>query len=119
MAAPRFTRQQALDAKPMATTILSRTPLPDGGQRVTVPLQPTRMQRWILRVPAAATRQFELDAVGVAVLDLCDGQKSVRYIAQRLARDHHMDETQAQHAVIAFLQTMLRKGLIVMVVPRD
>ncbi|MCX5658710.1 MAG: PqqD family protein [Planctomycetota bacterium] len=114
----KFTREQALDAKPLATTIVSRTPLPDGGERVTVPLQATRMQRWILRVPKTATKQFELDPVGVSVLGMCDGRKSVRYIAQRLAKDQAMDVVQAEHAVIAFLRTMLRKGLIVMVVPR-
>lgn len=115
---PKFTRTEALEAKPLATTILAREELPDGGQRLTVPLQATRMQRWILRVPATATKQFELDPLGVAVLGYCDGSKSVSYIARKLAKEHQMDPAQAERAVVTFLQTMLRKGLVVMVVPR-
>ncbi len=43
--------------------------------------------------------QAEADALGVEVLDMCDGQKTVRYIADSLARRHRINPKEAEAAV--------------------
>lgn len=113
---PRLSREQALDAKPVATPVVKREPLPEGGQRVTVHLQPSRVQRWLLRAPDRITRQFELDPMGLEVLAMCDGHKTVRYILETFAKRHRVHPHEAEKAVTTFLQTMIRKGLVSVVI---
>jgi hypothetical protein len=113
--APNLTREQALAAKPVATKILKRETI-DGGERITVRFEPSAWQRWLLRIPDTATRRYDLDALGLEVLGMCDGQKSVRYIIDRFAKRHQVSAGEAERAVTMFLQTMIRKGIVSMVV---
>ena len=57
-------------------------------------------------------------AMGLVVLEMCDGQKSVRYIVQRFAKDYQLDPHEAERAVVTFLRSLIRKGLVNMVVKR-
>lgn len=114
----QLSRDQALDAKPIAARIIHREPLEDGGERLTVPLIPTNMQRWLLRLPESTTKKYELDTMGLEVLKMCDGNKTVRYIAKRFAKAHRMNVPEAEQAVVTFLRTMIRKGLVSMVVAK-
>ena len=115
----QLTRDQALGAKPIATKIIDREPMENGGERVTIPLRPTTMQRWLLRLPADTTKKFELDSVGIEVLNLCDGNKTVRYIIKRFSKSHGINIAEAEAAVVAFLRTMVRRGLVFMVVAKQ
>lgn len=116
---PKITRQQAFSARPLAVTVLRRQSLPDGGQRLTIAATPSRFARLILRAPDSIERQFELDSVGAGVFDQCDGSRSVAQIVERFATDHGVDAHEAQRAVTAFLQTLIRKGLVTMAIPRE
>lgn len=116
--ASKLTREQSLTAKPLASKITASEPLADGGVRVSVPYQPTKLQRMVLRVPDTLSRKFELDAIGAEVLAQCDGQKTVRYIIESFAKKHRVHPHEAERAVVAFLEMMLTKGLIVMVVDK-
>jgi len=113
---PHLTRDQALNAKPIASPILSRETLPDGGQRIKIPFRPTGVYKWLLRVPETACRSFELDPLGIEVLTMCDGQKSVRYIVQKFAKAHRLNPHEAEHAVVTYVETMLRKGVVSVVI---
>ena len=116
---PRLSRDQALDAKPVAAGILSHVKISlMAACTSTVPFYATSMQRWLLRVPASATRQFELDSMGAEVLNMCDGQRSVRDMTQQFARKHQVGVNEAENAVVTFLRTMVRRGLIVMLVEK-
>jgi hypothetical protein len=115
---PSLTRQDALDARPLATRIVQRRESSDGSVRITVPFNPVGYQRWLLRIPQTATREFELDAFGIKVLEQCDGTMTVRRLVRHFARDHGLNPHEAEKAVIEFLRTMMRKGLVSMVVPR-
>ncbi len=115
---PQLTREQSLDTRPVTVNILSREPLEGGGQRITVPYQPSGWVKFILRVPSTATKKFELDALGVEVLDDCDGEKSVRHMATLFAKRHKVDKHEAERAVIAFLDTLVKRGVIILVVPK-
>ena len=113
---PTLTREQSLSAKPVAVRIIERQPTPDGGQRITLEGSPRGVYRWLLRAPEKIQRDFDLDPFGVEVLDMCDGNKPVRYIIDRFAKTHSLHPHEAERAVIAFLRTMMRKGLVTMAV---
>ncbi len=115
---PRLNREQALGAKPLAAKIVSRKPLPNGGQRVTIAVHPRGIRKWLLRLPETIERQFELDPIGVELVQQCDGQKNVRYIVNKFASKHRLDAAEAEKAVTTFLQTLVRKGLLTMLVPK-
>lgn len=114
----KITREQAFRMRPTVARIVDRTSLPDGGVRIKVPYTPSAWQKMLLRIPGDALREFDLDAIGAEVLELCDGNKNVRYIINQFARQHQVDEHQAETAVTTFLRTMMRKGIITMVMPK-
>ena len=76
------------------------------------------MQRLVLRIKGDINREFELDAMGVEVLNLCDGDKTVKYIIRRFSKDHDMNHAESEQAVASFLRTLMAKGLVVMVTPK-
>jgi len=108
----KLTRTQSLEARPVASAIVSRQPLAHGGQRVTMSFRPVPWQRWLLRVPETATKTFELDRFGVEILDLCDGESTVRSIIDKFAKAHRLDQFEAGKAVITFIRRLVRRRLL-------
>lgn len=113
---PKLTREQAMRARPVTARIIGREPLEGGGERLTVPFVPTGFQKYFFRQTQGMTRKYDLDAFGLEVLAMCDGQKSVRHIVDTFAKRHKLHSAEAERAVTMFLQTMMRKGLVAMAV---
>lgn len=67
--------------------------------------------RW-LGAPATMSRSFELDEIGKAVWDLCDGRNTAGGIAQKLAGQYSLHQREAELATMQFLRLLSRKGLI-------
>ncbi len=113
-AKPRLTRQQQLSAKPVHLVSGEMVDAADGGGRLTVRLSQSqkRWAGWLFRVPAGATKSFDLDAMGRTVWDQCDGKTTVQQIARRFAKRYRVSDREAQVATEAFLATLARKGLI-------
>lgn len=111
-------RDQAFDARPLSAKIQKRIALPDGGARVTIGCRATRTQRFLLRLPEIIEREFVLDAYGLEVLGLCDGKKNVRHLVKKFAKAHNLNHQEAENAITVFLKNMMRKGLVVMVIPK-
>ncbi|MBN1807533.1 MAG: PqqD family protein [Planctomycetes bacterium] len=108
----KLSRGQALDARPVVAEIQDRKPLDDGGQRLTVMFETSRWQRWMLRLPQFVTRDFELDSFGVEIVELCDGRRTVRDIIKKFASKHKVSRPEAEKAVLMFLRTLIRKGIV-------
>jgi hypothetical protein len=106
-AKPRMTRQQQLASKPLR---LVDGKMIDG--RLSVKIQQNGWSRWLLRLPADATKTFEFDLIGQMVWSMCDGKNSVQQIARKLAKTYNISEREAQVATEKFLVTLARKGLI-------
>ena len=118
-ATPAFTRDDAFAAKPIATPTIERTARDNGGALIAVTMRPSGYQKWLLRIPDDAKRKIELDAVGVEVYDQCDGRTSVRQIARRFAKQHQVDQREAEAAVANFIQMMVRKGLVSIIMKKN
>jgi pyrroloquinoline quinone biosynthesis protein D len=65
--------------------------------------------RWVLLGPE---RVFHPDAIAVAVLQLCDGKRSVEAIADELARTYEAPKAQILGDVIPLLQGLADKGVV-------
>jgi pyrroloquinoline quinone biosynthesis protein D len=66
--------------------------------------------RWTILAPE---RVFSPDAVAVAVLQLCDGARSVESIAAELARTYDAPKERILADVVAMLQGLADKGVVV------
>ena len=72
---------------------------------------------WVL--PFSTYRRVQLDAPGTAVLDLCDGKRTVEEIIETFARENKLSFREAQLAVSRFLQELVRRGIVVLVGAAD
>lgn len=114
-----LTRKQSLQSIPVPARILRREPTDDDGLRITVELHTPKWQRVILRAAETLQRTFELDAFGREVLDLCDGRRTVRQIAERFAQAHQLEHHQAHLAVMTFLKTLIARRIIAIAIPPE
>jgi len=65
--------------------------------------------RWIILAPE---RVFEPDAIAVAVLQLCDGSRTVEDMAVELGRSYQADKSEILADIIPMLQDLADKGLV-------
>lgn len=117
---PRLTRDEALAARPIRLPVDPQLELlPSGGARLTVRLRPSRLGRWLLRLPAdGLPRTFELDALGLHVWNACDGTFTVERLIRSIAAEFKLNLREAEVSTIQFLQTLTARGLIGLEVAR-
>lgn len=87
----------------------------DGTIRLTAPLAGPNKGLYLMLAKAAKlppAKSFELEEVGAFVWDLCDGKNTVAGIAGKLRERFRMNRLEAETALIAFLQTLGKRGLI-------
>jgi pyrroloquinoline quinone biosynthesis protein D len=65
--------------------------------------------RWVILAPE---RVFDPDEISVAVLKLCDGQRTVADVAGLLAKEYNAPQAEIQGDVIAMLQDLADKGVV-------
>ena len=68
---------------------------------------------WLL--PYSSHRRVELDAVGVQVLDLCDGSRTIEAIVEFFAKSHKLSFRESQLAVGQYLRELARRGILAIV----
>jgi pyrroloquinoline quinone biosynthesis protein D len=66
--------------------------------------------RWIILAPE---RVFNPDETAVAVLRLCDGQRSVKAIAETLSAEYQAPIEVITNDIVAMLQDLSDKGVVV------
>jgi hypothetical protein len=109
---PALSREEALAAKPIRAVeadldIDEQT----GAGKLKVKIEAKR--KWVLfRLPAGATKTFELDEVGVYVWKKLDGSTSVESLMRQLAKQYNLDLKQAEASTVAFLQMLIKRGLV-------
>ncbi|MGB7160142.1 MAG: PqqD family protein [Tepidisphaeraceae bacterium] len=101
-----------LAARPLRLFAAEPSETSAGQWRLTVPLKPAGWASRFLRVPSSATKTFELDDLGKLVWDGCDGKTEVRQIIRTLASRYDLNEREAEVSTLAFLKTLMGKGLV-------
>jgi len=93
---------------------LERLHKSDGGAVVSVPM---RRPAWLMPplswlVPFSSHRRVRLDRIGLSVLDLCDGRRTVENIVEQFASANKLSYREAQLPVTQFVQMLLARGLV-------
>ena len=101
-----------LSARPVRLSDAEPREISPNKWHLTVKLRPTRIARVFLRVPAGASKTFELDPIGLFVWQNCDGKTPVRQLIRKLAKEYNLNEREAEVSTVQFLYTLARKGLI-------
>jgi hypothetical protein len=109
---PKLTKSQMLDARPLRLSDAEPEEVSSDKFVLKVELQPTKVARWLLRMPRGATKSFELDPLGLFVYQACDGKTPVRQVIKKLAKRYNLNVREAEVATLQFLYTLARKGLI-------
>lgn len=65
--------------------------------------------RWLILAPE---RVFDPDEIAVAVLKLCDGQRSVSDISEQLAKDYNAPASEILGDVVSMLQDLSDRGVV-------
>ena len=115
---PSLSRQQALDSRPVTAPIKERKVIGEGAHRLTIETPTPPWRRRILRMPAKLDRQFEFDQFGMQVIDMCDGQKPVKHIVDKMVREHGLDHHETERAVTIFLRNLMRKNIVTLYLPK-
>jgi hypothetical protein len=109
---PKMTREQSLAMKPMQLVDGELNVDAAGNGKLSVPIRPTRVARWLVKNAEGRRKTFELDPVGVYVWKQIDGKTSVEALIRRIAKQYTLDLRQAEASTTAFLKTLMQKGLI-------
>lgn len=116
----RLTQEAYAKSRPTRNSLVEEEAF-EGGVRLKAPLQTQgtglmgALAKWA-RMPD--TKEFELETVGAFVWSLCDGQHSTEGIARKLRERFKMNRLEADTALAAFLETLAKRKLIVLAVPK-
>ena len=106
-----------LRAVPYVNRAMEMTRRPDGGALAEIPIPRPKFLMpplsWIL--PVSTHRRVELEPAGRAVLDLCDGRRTVEGVIEKFAADHKLSFREAQLAITEFLHQLVARGLVAIV----
>jgi hypothetical protein len=106
-------------ARPVQNPLVETFAFEDGA-RLRAPLQSQGtglmglMAKWA-KLPD--TKEFELEAVGSFVWQLCDGEHTTEAIARELRGRFKMNRLEADASLAAFLEMLANRRLITMLVP--
>jgi hypothetical protein len=101
-------REDFLTAKPARATQATLERRNDGGALVKIPIK----AKWFFRMPAGATKTFELDEMGLLVWDLCDGDTALQDVIRKFSEKYRLSVRESEVATVKFLEMLAAKGLI-------
>jgi hypothetical protein len=117
---PRLGTAELLRMVPVPNAAAARTPLPDGGLRLAVPLN---RPRWVTLLawwlPVSKERRVELDRAGAEALALLDGKRALGEIVEAHRERWKLSFFEARGMVLDFLRPLVRAGLVALVAPKD
>lgn len=114
----KLSRDQARRSKPIGHEYVRRKAMPSGEVRLTFMVPARGMAKWLLRLPDKVEKTVALDAVGIQIFDLCDGETTVDQIVQKYTKRYKVDRHEAEIAVTTFMRSLVQRGLVTMMVPK-
>jgi len=115
---PRYTKAQALSARPVRVVEAALVTSDTGVRKISIPINTRGWAGFVFRMPQGATKTFELDDLGVLVWESCDGKTSVQQIIRKLSKQYNLNLREAEVPTLKFLETLVRRGLVGMSVPQ-
>lgn len=108
-----LSRPLSMQSKPYQLPIVDSESLEDGSLKITVELHRPKWQQW-LGSPHKFNKSFVLDAFGIEVYNVCDGNADVNSIVRDFAKMHKISIAEAEISITTFFKTLMAKGLIAM-----
>ena len=107
MRSTRTTSQVDLTIKPIRSpqAMVQRR---EDGALLKMPLK----RSWLIRPRPGAMKSFELDAIGLAVWDHCDGETTIESIIATIADRCNCDIGRAEVATLKFLDMLAHRKLV-------
>jgi len=91
----------------------------EGGRvQISLPYLKPWLVRLFSRKSKTFARKFELDEVGAELWRLINGTRTVSDLAEHLQRSRGFDEAQAKESMVAYLNMLLVRGIVGLVVPQ-
>ncbi len=113
-------RPLLLQSKPMRNPYVKWERYPSGEVAIFVKYKKGLMRRILSSfVKLPEYKKIALDKVGSYVWELCDGKHTVGEIADRLVEKYKLRRREAEVALIAYLQQLIKRGLIGLIPPRS
>lgn len=109
---PPITREDSLAMRPLRMTDVAMDVDAAGNGKLRVPMRPTRIATFLGAKIPSREKTFEFDAVGVYLWDQLDGKTSVEQLIRRIGRQYNLELRQAEASTVAFLKTLMQKGLV-------
>ena len=112
-----LSRAAALKSRPAKSLHITESRLETGEVLLEYPLT---VRPWLAAVAKrlggsqeiVQTKKLQLDAMGTAVWDLVDGNRSVRRILQIFAEVHRLENKEAEVSVTSFIRELGQRGLL-------
>lgn len=115
---PDLNREQAFGARPVLNQMISIDYDADGNAILSIPRKRTKMIKRLAKVFSIPPyKKIELDELGTFVVDLCDGDHTVREIIDGFAEHFQLNRREAEVSMINFLKTLAKKGIVAFVLP--
>lgn len=119
---PQFqmTLDQCLSALVVRNPQVQAKDLPQGRIELSLPYLKPWLIRWLQRKDRKTfLRRFELDSIGADLWHQADGRRTVSDLVQHLARAQHLEPQQARDSMVAYLQMLMTRGLVGLVVSQE
>ena len=116
----QLTVDQCLSAVVVRNPKLQEEVLASGSVRVKLPyLKPRLLRLFSAKDKKTFVRRFDLDELGSALWPLCDGKHTVEQLIDFIVDAKDLEKERATQSMIAFLQVLMSRGLIGLVVPEQ
>ncbi|HEV2292733.1 MAG TPA: PqqD family protein [Tepidisphaeraceae bacterium] len=109
---PRPSPERVLNAKPLRLFDAVPEQVAPGEYRLSVPVKPSKWFALISRQPGTLRKTFALDDLGKMVWESCDGRTSIRALIRQIAKRYDLNVREVEVATMAFLKTLVQKGLV-------
>jgi len=116
---PTLTREQSLTSVPVRNEALTFEKAEDGSYTIFIPRREAWWVRGLSRMfPLPEGRKISLDEMGSTVLDMCDGETTVKDMITKMGKRFKLSRKEAEVSLLAFLQQLGKKGIVGLAVPK-
>jgi hypothetical protein len=117
--APRLTRQQSLNARPVRNPAVQARKLDNGDAELTIPRREDwlgKLLSWVFYIPKE--RRVILEGIGAEVWELCDGEHNVTQMIALLVKKYKLSSREAEASLVEYLRSLGKRKLIAFALPR-
>ena len=119
-AVPRLDREQSLAARPVLNKLVKVERDEKGNVVLHVPRPDTTTVRLLARhFKLPPYKRVALDELGAFVIELCDGQNSVRVVVDKFAKRFTLNRREAEVSMATFLRDLARRNIIGLVIESE